>query len=77
VNQCAHESKLRDIQLSRVSKIEVSDIVCNANMCGEASPLQLLPELLCWLLGPLPGNSQVFGVKRLEGYLGILPLFIP
>jgi hypothetical protein len=31
---------------------------------------------LCWLLGHPPGNSQVFGVKRMEGYLGILPLFI-
>ncbi len=33
-------------------------------------------DSLCWLLGHPPGNSQVFGVKRMEGYLGILPLFI-
>jgi hypothetical protein len=31
---------------------------------------------LCWLLGHLPGNSQVFGVKRMEEYLGILALCI-
>jgi len=31
---------------------------------------------LCWLLGHPPGKPQVFGVKRMEGYLGILPLFI-
>ena len=32
VNQYAHESKSRNMQLACVSKIEVSDIVCNANM---------------------------------------------
>jgi len=37
--------QVRDIQLSHVSKIEVSEIVCNANMYGEASPLQPLREL--------------------------------
>ncbi len=41
-----------------------------------AGPKIKLKAWVCWLLGHPPGNSQVFGVKRIEGYLDILPLFI-
>ena len=54
-------------QVIYIDDPDVSEPAIKANLIIPS--IHLFYQHMCWLLGHLPGSSQIFGVKRMEGIL--------